>query len=85
MRSAQMIFNFIKMLQQGFIFYFAMLFQNIHPTALGLKCRYVGFIRSRKKRDAVFANLLNMGFSQAQLDEIHAPTGTDINAITRKK
>jgi xanthine dehydrogenase accessory factor len=51
-------------------------------TALGVKCRYVGFISSRKKRDGVFANLLNLGFKQEQLDEVHAPTGIDINAKT---
>lgn len=51
-------------------------------TALGVKCRYVGFIASRKKRDGVFANLLNLGLSQAQLDEVHAPAGIDINGKT---
>lgn len=51
-------------------------------TALSVKCRYVGFISSRKKRDAVFANLLNMGIAPEQLDEVHAPAGTDINAKT---
>ncbi|HOY19648.1 MAG TPA: XdhC family protein [Haliscomenobacter sp.] len=51
-------------------------------TALGLKCRYVGFIASRKKRDGVFANLLKLGLSQEQLDEVHAPAGIDINGKT---
>ena len=51
-------------------------------TALGVKCRYVGFIASRKKRDGVFANLLKLGASQEQLDEVHAPAGIDINGKT---
>jgi xanthine dehydrogenase accessory factor len=51
-------------------------------TALSAPCRYVGFIASHKKRDAVFANLLNLGCAQEQLEQVHAPAGIDINGKT---
>lgn len=51
-------------------------------TALSVPCRYVGFISSRKKRDAVYANLRLLGYPEAQLESIHAPAGIDINGKT---
>lgn len=51
-------------------------------TALSVPCRYVGFISSRKKRDAVYTNLRALGYPQEQLDAIHAPAGIDINGKT---
>jgi xanthine dehydrogenase accessory factor len=54
-------------------------------TALSVTCRYVGFISSRKKRDAVFENLKAQGISSAQLQAIHAPAGIDINGKTHEE
>ena len=51
-------------------------------AALAVECRYVGFISSRKKRDAVFKYLKETGISDAQLAAIHAPIGLDINGKT---
>jgi xanthine dehydrogenase accessory factor len=51
-------------------------------AALSVKCRYVGFISSKKKRDAVFTYLKETGISDAQLAAIHAPIGLDINGKT---
>jgi xanthine dehydrogenase accessory factor len=54
-------------------------------AALSIKCRYVAFISSRKKRDTVFENLKQQGISVAQLNSIHAPAGLDINAKTHEE
>ena len=51
-------------------------------AALAVKCRYVGFISSRKKRDIVFEYLKQNGFSDTQISAIHAPIGLDINGKT---
>ncbi len=51
-------------------------------AALSVKCRYVGFISSRKKREAVFSYLKQTGVTDAQLAAIHAPAGIDINGKT---
>lgn len=49
---------------------------------LGLNHRYIGMIGSKTKVAATFENLRNLGFSQAQLESVHAPIGLEINAVT---
>jgi xanthine dehydrogenase accessory factor len=54
-------------------------------AALSIKCRYVAFISSRKKRETVFENLKQQGISEKQLQSINAPAGLDINAKTHEE
>ncbi len=49
---------------------------------LDLNHRYIGMIGSKSKVAATFENLRNLGFSQAQLDQVHSPIGLDIGAVT---
>ena len=49
---------------------------------LGGKYAYVGMIGSRTKVAAVYKALLEEGFSQAQLDGVHAPVGLPIGGQT---
>jgi xanthine dehydrogenase accessory factor len=48
--------------------------------ALNSGASYVSFIASRKKANAVFANLRGMGLKMDQLKKIKTPAGLDINA-----
>jgi xanthine dehydrogenase accessory factor len=50
--------------------------------ALNTKAGYIGMIGSRRKREAIFRNLLNEGAIQAALDQVHSPIGLDIQAET---
>lgn len=43
---------------------------------------YVGMIGSRSKRDLVFGELKERGFTQAELERVHAPIGLNIGAET---
>ena len=43
---------------------------------------YIGMIGSRKKRDAIYENLLENGFTQADIDRVHSPIGLAIKAQT---
>lgn len=43
---------------------------------------YVGVIGSRSKKAFVNAHLLAAGLSQAVIDRVHSPIGTDIKAVT---
>ncbi|MEM9980789.1 MAG: XdhC/CoxI family protein, partial [Cyanobacteria bacterium P01_D01_bin.2] len=45
-------------------------------------CCYIGMMGSRKRIELVRQSLLRLGISEAQLDQIHAPIGTDIGALT---
>lgn len=49
---------------------------------LALPHRYIGMIGSKTKVAATFSNLLNQGFTQAQLDQVHSPIGLPIKAVT---
>ncbi len=49
---------------------------------LAMEHRYLGMIGSRSKVSQTFARLREQGFSQAQLDSIHAPIGLKIGAVT---
>jgi len=44
--------------------------------------RYIGMIGSRHKRDVIFKALKEEGFSEDQIQSVHAPIGLDINAET---
>ncbi len=44
--------------------------------------RYIGMIGSRRKRELIYQQLRQEGYTQEELDRIHAPIGLDINAET---
>ncbi|MBK7372016.1 MAG: XdhC family protein [Saprospiraceae bacterium] len=48
--------------------------------ALAQDAPYIGFIASRKKKEAVWKYLLDSGVAQDQLDKVYSPAGIDINA-----
>jgi xanthine dehydrogenase accessory factor len=55
---------------------------NVLGQALQTEAGYVGMIGSRKKRDAIFARLLERGCTAAQLERVHCPIGLSIGAET---
>jgi xanthine dehydrogenase accessory factor len=50
--------------------------------ALKTPAAYIGMIGSRKKRDAIYAALLEEGFNQQDIDRVHCPIGIPIGAET---
>ena len=50
--------------------------------ALRTPAKYIGMIGSRAKNQAVYGHLLAKGFTQAELDKVHAPIGLHIHAQT---
>ncbi|MGB3211449.1 MAG: XdhC family aldehyde oxidoreductase maturation factor [Desulforhopalus sp.] len=50
--------------------------------ALRTDADYIGMIGSRKKRDQIYKNLLDEGFTPSQLERVHCPIGLSINAET---
>ncbi|MEW6668174.1 MAG: XdhC family aldehyde oxidoreductase maturation factor [Thermodesulfobacteriota bacterium] len=60
---------------------------HIHDKTVLEQClrsgaRYVGMIGSRRKKALIYESLLKQGFTQADLDRVHAPIGLDIGAET---
>ena len=49
---------------------------------LRTKAGYIGMIGSRRKRDMIYKELLNEGFSQADIERIHCPIGLKIGGET---
>lgn len=43
---------------------------------------YIGMIGSKNKRNTIYSNLLNDGYTQKDLDRVHAPIGLSIGAET---
>jgi len=56
--------------------------RNVLAEALRTKAGYVGMIGSKKKRDKIYASLLDDGFIQADIDRCHCPIGLTIGAQT---
>jgi xanthine dehydrogenase accessory factor len=56
--------------------------QTVLEQALGTKTAYIGMIGSRRKRDQIYANLLQQGISQRSLDQVYSPIGLSINSET---
>lgn len=50
--------------------------------ALRTPAKYIGMIGSRTKNQAVYGHLLAKGFTQPELDKVHAPIGLNIRAQT---
>ncbi|TKB25205.1 XdhC family protein [Desulfopila sp. IMCC35006] len=55
---------------------------EVLDQALGTKAGYIGMIGSRKKRSAIYANLIKKGVKEAQLEQVHCPIGMAIKADT---
>ena len=69
--------SFIIIMTRGHLFD-----RQILEQALKTDAQYIGMIGSRSKREAIYAYLLEEGFSQARLDEIYSPIGLSIGAQT---
>ena len=55
---------------------------EVLDQALRTGAGYIGMIGSCRKRNAIYAKLLDRGVSQAQLDQVHCPIGLAIEADT---
>ena len=49
---------------------------------LGRKYKFIGMLGSQEKMKTLYKNLLADGFTQEQLDQVHAPIGLDIKSET---
>lgn len=56
--------------------------QKVLSQVLTTGARYIGMIGSRKKRDTIYRNLLDEGFTQKDIDRVHSPIGLSIQAET---
>jgi xanthine dehydrogenase accessory factor len=56
--------------------------KTVLAQALGSEAGYIGMIGSRRKRDALYAALLEEGFTQSDLERVHSPIGLAIGAET---
>lgn len=52
---------------------------------LDKKFRFIGMLGSQEKMKKMYKNLLTDGFTQKQLDQIHAPIGLDIKSETAEE
>ena len=51
-------------------------------AALSFEAKFVAFVGSKRKFDALSAKLIEAGETQTALDAVHAPAGLSINAVT---
>lgn len=56
--------------------------QTVLEQVLRTPAAYIGMIGSRKKRDAIYSNLVKAGFSMEELSLVHSPIGLAILAET---
>jgi xanthine dehydrogenase accessory factor len=56
--------------------------QTVLRQALQTQAGYIGMIGSRRKRDAVYANLEREGFSRRDFERVFSPIGLNIGAET---
>jgi xanthine dehydrogenase accessory factor len=55
---------------------------EVLDQALRTKAGYIGMIGSRKKRNAIYAKLMDKGIKETQLERVHCPIGLAIEADT---
>ncbi|MGB3225316.1 MAG: XdhC family aldehyde oxidoreductase maturation factor [Desulforhopalus sp.] len=55
---------------------------EVLDQALRTKAGYIGMIGSRKKRNAIYAQLIDKGIMEAQLEQVRCPIGMAIEADT---
>ena len=56
--------------------------KTVLEQCLRTKAKYIGMIGSRRKKAMIYEKLLEEGFTQEDLDRVHAPIGLDIGAET---
>ena len=56
--------------------------QEVLEQALRTRAAYIGMIGSRRKRNAIYAQLLDKGIKEAQLEQVRCPIGMAIEADT---
>jgi xanthine dehydrogenase accessory factor len=56
--------------------------KTVLTQSLKTRAKYIGMIGSRRKIAIIHKSLLEEGFTQADLDKVHAPIGIDIGAET---
>lgn len=56
--------------------------QQVLAQALRTEAGYIGMIGSRRKRETIFRQLAEEGFSASALEQIHCPIGISIDAET---
>ncbi len=56
--------------------------RTVLEQALRTPASYIGMIGSRKKRNAIYAALMNSGFQKQDIDRVHSPIGLSIGAQT---
>lgn len=56
--------------------------KTILEQSLRTRAGYIGMIGSRRKKAMIYEKLLEEGFTQKDLDRVHAPIGLDIGAET---
>ena len=56
--------------------------QEVLDWALGQEVRYIGMIGSRVKIRTVYDNLKGKGIKPEQLQQVHAPIGLDLGALS---
>jgi xanthine dehydrogenase accessory factor len=56
--------------------------QTVLEAALKTKAAYIGMIGSRRKRNQVYANLVEKGVSKESLEQVYSPIGLEINSET---
>jgi len=54
--------------------------KNVLAQALKTRAKYIGMIGSRRKISIIYKKLLEEGFTQEELDQVHSPVGIDICA-----
>jgi xanthine dehydrogenase accessory factor len=56
--------------------------KTVLRLALKTRAGYIGMIGSRKKRDAIYEDLIQEGFKREDMDRVHSPIGLAIGAET---
>ena len=56
--------------------------KTVLAQSLRTRVRYIGMIGSRRKKALIYKRLLEEGFTQKELDQVHSPIGIDIRADT---
>jgi xanthine dehydrogenase accessory factor len=56
--------------------------KTVLEQALKTEAGYIGMIGSRRKRDLIYQELLDKGFTKADLERVHSPIGLAIGAET---
>lgn len=56
--------------------------RTVLAQALKTQAAYIGMIGSRRKRDSIYASLLQDGYTPDDLQRVHCPIGLNINAQT---